>query len=244
MDNEKKKNREKAIRTYGTLGVIILAIILILGWGILIGNILISSNNKKNNEENKEEKNEEENKEENIFIDITDNLDENIRLDEESLFINNKPVLIIDPIELEINKIYHVEDNYLIITIGSSLRTKHIYLYNSEGDLLQHIYELDTNKMVIGSSDKYSKISFLNNVIELYGTRLIDGPSLVIDDGGEEKSLFICDERQIGMANVDDNYVVVAKYQLIYSNNKFEIKKIEGSEQTLGEYKINCKLKS
>ena len=239
MDSEKKKNREKAIKTYGTLGVIVLSIVLIFGWGILIGNILMPSN-KNNNEENIEKKNKEEDKEEKIFLDITNNLDENIRLDKESLFINNKAVLTIDPIELEINKIYSVSNNYLVITVGSGLRTKHIYLYDSKGDLLQHIYELDSNKMVIGSSDKYSKISFSNNVIELYGTRLIDGPSLVIDNDGEEKSFYICDEDQIGMANVDDDYVVVAKYQLIYSNDKFEIKKVEGSEQTLGEYKNNC----
>ena len=93
--------------------------------------------------------------------------------------------------------------------------------------------------MVIASSDKYNKMNFVLNTIEVYGTRLIDGPSLVTNIDGESKELYVCDSNEIGKANVADDYPVVAEYILTYSNDKFEFTKVKDIE-TLLDIKTNC----
>ncbi len=48
-DKKNKNNSEEKIKTYGSLIVIILGIILIFGWGLLIGNLIFKSNNNSKN---------------------------------------------------------------------------------------------------------------------------------------------------------------------------------------------------
>lgn len=207
-----------------------------------------------NEEKSSESTLEEENKEENIdskgiITDITDLIKEklevgnlSIKSDEygmDKVFINGNLVLICDG-HLEIRNIYQVDDNYLITVGGSNINSTEYHLFDKNGTLLQDIYELEDNNMVIATSDRLSSIVVKDNVIELYGTRLDSGPSLMYDINGEKKYLYICDDTEMSNVNIDDSYVVVARYQLIYSNGKFEIKRVAGTEETLGQYKEKC----
>ena len=156
------------------------------------------------------------------------------------LYINNKEVLSFNEYK-GLGRVYSIEDSYLITVLGSDINSEHYYLYDNNGNLLQEIYELEDNNMVIASNDKYNNtITINNNIIELYGLRLYGTKQLVTNVNGLKTYLNICDDNEISKAKVDDSYVVVARYQLIYSNNKFDIKRIEGTEETLGQYKETC----
>ena len=135
----------------------------------------------------------------------------------QDLSINGKSVTKNLGMIYEITNIYKVQGNYLIvIKRAQDVRSTYYYLYDSNGNLLQEIYELDDN-MVISTDSA----TFKDNIIELDGTRLTHGPSLVKDG-----DYYICDKNEISKANLNDDYPVMAKYQLIYSNNKFEIKMV------------------
>ena len=90
--------------------------------------------------------------------------------------------------------------------------------------------------MVIADSDQLGEVKIVGNTIELYGTRLTHGPSLRKGTG----EYYLCDESQLKKAEVDDNYVVEAKYLLTFNSTKFDIKRIEGTEKTLGSNKVYC----
>lgn len=174
--------------------------------------------------------------ESNIYIAKRENEDY-----DSDLYINNKAIFSLNGYK-GLDKVYGIEDNYLITISGTDIHSEHYYLYDKDGTLLQEIYELEDNNMVIASSDKYnsSTITINNNTIELYGLRLYGTTLLVANVNGLKSYLNICNNDEISKANVEDDYVVVARYQLIYSNNKFDIKRVEGTEETLGQYKAKC----
>ena len=155
------------------------------------------------------------------------------------LLVNNKEIVNPYGPVGDIAFIHKVENNYLVEFHGSGINSVYLYLIDSNGEVLQKIHEIDDNNMVIAATDKYGKRNYVGNSIELYGTRLMDGPALMIDIDGKTEWLYICDQNQIAKANVYDDYPVISEYKLVYSNNKFEFVKIKDIE-TLGDKKNSC----
>lgn len=220
---------------------VLMMFVCVLGIGIVIGMKYFSNNNSSNTaKDNKEEKT----IIKNIVKDLLDGKyeDKNINAEVsnsddfkmiEKISINGKVVAINDPFN-EIAGVYKVEDNYLITTSYGNY-----CLYDKNGTLLQTINELDENYMKFGISDRLNDIKIYDNVIEVYGDRT-DGlsPLLEVKDvNNEKRDIYMCNEEELSKANITDDYIVIAKYQLIYNSNKFEIKKIPGSEITLGTEK-------
>lgn len=187
-----------------------------------------------------------------IFVNIKDELENtngNIYIkgeDVKELYINNKLVLTADPaVQINFGDIYKAYDFYILFTYGSGTGSTRIYVYDTLGNLTQEIYELDDNKMIIADSDKYRDMSFIDNRIVTNATNLTDGPSLITKiDGNVTKDIYICNNEEISKANVADDFLVYAKYQLVFKEDgKFEISRINGSDidKTFGEIKAeNC----
>jgi hypothetical protein len=187
------------------------------------------------------------------FVNINDKLGDtkgNIYIkgnDVKNLYINGKLVLTADPANsVNFGDFYKASDFYIVFTHGDGPGGTKIYVYDTLGNLTQKIYKLDDNNMIIADSEKYRDISFNGNKIITNATNLDVGPSLITNiDDYIQKSIYICNNEEIAKANVNDNSLVYAKYQLIFkANGKFEISRVNSSdiEKTLGQIKVeNCK---
>lgn len=250
---------EKKISKALIVFAIILMMLLTFCIGLFVGKKLFetkSENKKDNNQEQKNNetkddkpKNDTKSNNNTIIVNIKDDLKNGKKFDNISVkfdycfynvVIGEKEIMgDCDPFN-EIGTIYKIEDNYLITTHGTDINTDRYYLYNNKGELLQEIYELE-DSMIMATSDKYRHIEVSGNIIELNGTRIGAGPSLYSIENGERTDYYICDKDLLTKANVTEDYVVRARYQLIYNSNKFEIKRIAGTEETLKENLKYCR---
>jgi hypothetical protein len=232
-----KKNNKKY-----TYILLLIAIIL-----LVIGFVLLFSNNKEKKNENTEPEKKEIDK--NKFNDITEKVKSNTGKDKiyikeddifymPTLFINDVETLRFSPL-FNLDKIYSIENNYLVIVNGTGINSQYLYLYSDTGEELQQLYIIDENYMIIEHNDK-TQLKIKDNIIETSATRLNGDTNLLYDVDGKSSNINICNQEEIDKIGINDDYVVSAKYQLIYSNNKFDIKIIPGNEKTLKQAKEKC----
>ena len=234
-NNNAEENKKCKSNKPFVIIIVVIAMALTFGCGIMLGKELFESKKSNNNKENEVVDNNQNEIKENeidnniykqnngndffksIIEDIKNNTysDSNIFVKRNSeylfdLYINNKKVMEEEINLKELDNIYAVNNNYLIKTKGSDINSTRLYLFSNNGDLLQEIIYLDKD-MVIATSDRYNKMNFKDNIIEVNGTRLESG---------------YCDLYKNKNIKENGDYPVIAEYQLIYSNNKFEIKMV------------------
>lgn len=246
--NNTKTIKGKALSIW--LIVIILSFMLIIfGLGMYLGKKIAEPKKENNTDDNITN----EVVENPIFVNITNELLGNIEQTDSNiraviidgligeLYINDNQVFNNSTTSLvEVSLVYKIDNNYLVFANGTDNRTTHAYLYDSNGTTLQEIHSLDYNNMVFGDISYLKDQPGDSNIIEVIGTRLTNGSALVYGNPNDNP-LSLCDENEIAKANQTDDYIVEARYQLVYDENKIGINIIPGTELTLGAAKSqNC----
>lgn len=121
-------------------------------------------------------------------------------------------------------------DNYLLVSSTSgSETTVRIFLFDSDGNKIKEYHNV-ANEVGMVYYDEFSDYE-----IEIYGTRLEQGNIINLSDGNTKVD--VCDIDKLKELNVSNDLLVSAKFELkYYSNNTFEMKKIDGQDEKLIEY--------
>ena len=157
-----------------------------------------------------------------------DNKDINLKVsDDESikLLFNDNEIISID--EGTIN-VYTLDKYLLVSTNGGSNRDVTIYIYDYDGKKVKEYHNV-SNEVGMVFYDLYS-----DNKYEILGTRL-DGENVHLSDGNSVVN--VCNVDKLKELNAASDLLISAEYELkYYSDGKFELKKKDGSDETLIMY--------